>query len=183
MKKNKYIFWLYFSVFTIVLIVVFSAIFLKNKHRELLYNSAVIILQAEQNELKNYFPEDTTKFFFHIESEIKKSEFCSEIKLIYFENERLDSDNYANLVKDILNCIYDNRMDFALVSHSFENVFNFASFEFESFANRNCHFEIQFIKEKNTGKIFRLINIHTLLDNYIDYFLKNDKKTRIDVRK
>ena len=73
-------------------------------------------------------------------------------------------------------------MNFALVSHSFENVFNFASFEFESYENRNCYFEIQFIKEKNIGKIFRLINIHSLLDNYIDYFLKNDK-TVSDVRK
>ena len=165
-----------------MLIVVFSAIFLKKKHRELLYNSAVIILKADQNELKYYFPKDTARFFSHIKSEIEKSEFSSEIKYTYFKNERSDSDNYAKLVRDILNCIYDNRMNFALVSHSFENVFNFASFEFESYENRNCYFEIQFIKEKNIGKIFRLINIHSLLDNYIDYFLKNDK-TVSDVRK
>ncbi len=182
MIKNKYIFWTYFSVLTILLIVVFSTIFLKKKHEELLYNSAVIILKADQNELKNYFPEDTIQFFSHIESEIEKSEFSSEIKSKYFKNKKYDSDNYANLVRDILNCIYDNRMNFALVSHSFENVFNFASFEFESYENRSCYFEIQFIKEKNTGKIFRFINIHSLLDNYIDYFLKNDK-TVTDVRK
>lgn len=168
MIKNHTII-IYGYLIVLIIGVFFTIRHLRMVYEQLLINTATKIINIPANKLPLFFPNDTVAFFTHINNEIELSNHKPHID-IFFENLHLEKKyKYALFIKYSITQILKNNQNHTLSSLITDKDDNYISFEFTETLIHENYFSISFIKEKGKGKLFRINNLHIVI-NHFDFF-------------
>lgn len=175
MKNRKtYIRLIYACLAIIAIFFLICSIYLRKKSDDLLFKSAMQILEASSTELPQYFPKDTLAFFNQILLEVNQSDYSEEILTVFFNDKNNMSVNTSNFLHSVFRSMHKNRGDFALTSLNIEDLYNYTELKLEKYGESECYFSIVFKKEQNTGKLSTIKDLHRFLNYYAPDLLKEE---------
>ncbi|MDD2386682.1 MAG: hypothetical protein PHP52_07845 [Bacteroidales bacterium] len=167
MNKKIYNSLIYSFVTVMTICVVLSLLYLHNKSNNLLFRSAMTIIEAPSGQMQQYFPTDSTEFFEHLLSEIELSQYNEEIRSKYFTTDNYNH-NMSIFISDVFKTMYESRADFVLSSLDVTDPFNYTNLKLKKDGTDDCSFNLVFIKENGKGKLFRIKNLHQFLNYYAE---------------
>ncbi len=146
-SHKKYLRLIYLFLFIFVGGLTITTLYLHKKSNDLLFRSAIKIIEAKPNEMSQYFPNDTVKLYNSIMDEINKSNNKDAIIPKYFSNPTKCTENMSIFLSAVFRSMYKNRADFALTSLDISDPYNYCKIKLQKYGKADCSFNLVFIKE------------------------------------